>query len=128
MSALIVDTSVWVAFFRGESLIELESALQDGRVILAPIVAAELLSAPLSKAERRSLSALLEDLPLHPAPLQHWQSVGALRADLAKKGLSVSTPDAHIAACAIEAKAELWSTDTIFRKMTKVSALKLFER
>jgi tRNA(fMet)-specific endonuclease VapC len=127
VSALIVDTSVWVEFFRGVTLPGLEDALRAGLVILAPIIGAELLSAPLSKVERRSLAAFVEDLPLHPTPLAHWQAVGALRARLAKKGLSLSTPDAHVAACAIEADALLWSRDAIFRKMAAVSTLRLFE-
>jgi predicted nucleic acid-binding protein len=127
VSALFVDTSVWVEFFRGVPLLPLEEALHDGVVVLAPIVAAELLSAPLSKVERRSLTEFIEDLPLHPTPLEHWLAVGALRAQLAKKGLSISTPDAHLAACAIEAGAVLWSNDAIFRRAAKASALLLFE-
>jgi predicted nucleic acid-binding protein len=127
VSALFVDTSVWVEFFRGTYLPALEEALHDGLVVLAPIVAAELLSAPLSKSERRSLTALLQDMPLHPTPLDHWLAVGALRAQLAKKGLSVSTPDAHIAECALEADALLWSNDAVFRKLAKASPLRLFE-
>jgi len=127
VSALFVDTSVWVEFFRGAPLPALEDALHDGLVVLAPIVAAELLSAPLSKAARRSLAAFLEDLPLHPTPLGHWLAVGALRAQLSKKGLSISTPDAHVAECAIEAGAALWSKDAIFRKVAKASSLRVFE-
>ncbi|HEY2405149.1 MAG TPA: PIN domain-containing protein [Polyangiaceae bacterium] len=127
MSALFVDTSVWVEFFRGVPLPPLDDALRDGLVVLAPIVAAELLSAPLSKVERRSLASFLQDLPRHPTPLEHWLAVGALRAQLSKKGLSVSTPDAHIAACAIEARAALWSNDAIFRKVAKQSPLRLFQ-
>ncbi len=127
MSALFVDTSVWVDFFRGVPLLPLEEALHDGLVVLAPVVAAELLSAPLSKVERRSLLAFLEDLPLHPTALDHWAAVGALRAQLSKKGLSVSTPDAHVAECAIEAGAMLWSNDAIFRKVAGASTLRLFD-
>ncbi len=126
MSALFVDTSVWVEFFRGVPLPALEESLHDGLVVLAPVVAAELLSAPLSRVERRSLTAFLEDLPIHPTPLDHWLSVGALRAQLSKKGLSVSTPDAHVAECALEAGALLWSNDAIFRKVAKETPLRLF--
>jgi predicted nucleic acid-binding protein len=118
---------VWVEFFRGVPLPPLDDALRDGLVVLAPIVAAELLSAPLSKTERRSLASFLQDLPLHPTPVDHWLAVGALRAQLSKKGLSVSTPDAHIAACAIEARAALWSNDAIFRKVAGQSSLRLFQ-
>ena len=127
MSALVVDTSVWVDFFRGVPLLPLEDALHDGRVVLAPVVAAELLSAPLSKSERRALVAFVQDLPLHSTPIDRWLAVGALRAQSLKKGLSVSTPDAHVAECAIEANALLWSTDAIFRKLVKVSSLRLFD-
>jgi len=127
VSALVVDTSVWVEFFRGTYLPVLEDALRDGLVLLAPIVAAELLSAPLSRAERRSIVSFTEDLPLCPTPLAHWQAVGALRAQLSKKGLSVSTPDAHVAECALDAGAPLWSNDVIFRKIARLSALRLVE-
>ena len=92
MSALVVDTSVWVTFFRGQSIARLEQALSDGDVVLAPIVAAELGSAPLATQERRKLDEFLRDLPLAPTPLDHWLRVGALRAAAARKGLTVSTP------------------------------------
>jgi predicted nucleic acid-binding protein len=126
VSALFVDTSVWVEFFRGVSFPALEEALHDGQVMLAPVVAAELLSAPLTRVERSSLRSFLQDLPLHPTPFDHWVAVGALRSQLSKKGLSVSTPDAHVAECAIEMDAMLWSNDAIFRKMAKASSLRLF--
>jgi predicted nucleic acid-binding protein len=126
VSALVVDTSIWVEFFRGAPLPALEDALHDGLVLLPPVVVAELLSAPLSASERRKLSDFLSDLPLHPTPFAHWEAVGALRAHLSRRGLSVSTPDAHVAECAIEAGAFLWSKDAIFRKMTRASELRLF--
>jgi predicted nucleic acid-binding protein len=128
VSVLVVDTSVWVEFFRGRDLPRLEEALHEGLVLLAPVVAAELLSAPLSRAERRSLTAFVEDLPLHPTPLSHWQAVGALRARFANKGLSVSTPDAHVVECAVEAGAALWSNDRVFEKIARLCPLRLFER
>lgn len=127
MSAVFVDTSVWVEFFRGASLPPLEEALRDGLVVLAPIVAAELVSAPLSRVERRSLVAFLEDLPVHPTPLGHWLAVGSLRAQLSKRGLSVSTADAHVAECAIETGGLLWSNDAIFGKVAKAGFVRLFE-
>jgi predicted nucleic acid-binding protein len=127
VSVLVVDTSVWVAFFRGAPLPRLEVALRDGLVLLAPVVAAELLSAPLSRAERRSLTAFISDLPLHPTPLLHWQAVGSLRAQLAKRGLTVSTPDAHVAQCAIEADGALWSNDAVLSKVARHSGLRLFD-
>lgn len=125
--SVVVDTSVWVDYFRAGQAAELDRLLADGLVVLAPVVAAELLSAPLSRAERRDLTALLASLPLHGTPLSHWVSVGNLRARLAKSGLAVSTPDAHVAQCALDADALLWSRDAVFRRISQRSPLRLFD-
>ena len=126
MSALAVDTSVWVDFFRGEPLPQLEQALERGFVLLAPLVCAELLSSPLPARKRAKLVDMLCDLPLHPTPFEHWARVGALRAGLLRSGLSVSTPDAHVAQCALDCGGLLWSRDHIFGKMARHCELRLF--
>ena len=127
VSALVIDTSVWVAYFRGEPLPELERVLAAGLVVLSPLVLAELLSAPLSTKRRADLADLLLDLPLHPTPFEHWAAVGELRAGAAGKGISVSTPDAHVAQCARDIDGgRLWSRDRIFGRLARVSDLRLY--
>jgi len=123
--SVVVDTSIWIEYLRGTGASELESLLDDGLVLLAPVVAAELTSAPLSLRERASIKQILEDLPLHPTPLKHWCSVGELRSTCRRMGLSVSTPDAHVAQCALEAGAALWSADAIFRQIAREVKLQL---
>jgi hypothetical protein len=127
VSALAVDTSVWIDFFRGERLPRLERALEQGLVILPPLVCAELLSSPLAPRKRLQLLSMLRDLPLHFTPFDHWAEVGALRARLLRAGVSVSTPDGHIAQCAIDCGGMLWSRDRIFARIAHHSALQLFE-
>ena len=126
MSALVVDTSVWVTFFRGQGIARLEQALSDGDVVLAPIVAAELGSAPLATPERRKLDEFLRDLPLAPTPLDHWLRVGALRAAAARKGLAVSTPDAHVAQVALDLGGAVWSEDQVFARLAAKSLVRAF--
>jgi predicted nucleic acid-binding protein len=126
VSALVVDTSVWVSFFRGQTLPRLEQALSDGDVVLAPIVAAELGSAPLAATERRKLDEFLRDLPLAPTPLDHWLRVGALRAAAARKGLTVSTPDAHVAQVALDLGGNVWSEDQVFARLAAKSLIRVF--
>lgn len=126
VSALVVDTSVWVSFFRGQTLPRLEQALSDGDVVLAPIVAAELGSAPLPAPERRKLDDFLRDLPLAPTPLDHWLRVGALRAAAARKGLTVSTPDAHVAQVALDLSGAVWSEDQVFGRLAAKSLIRVF--
>jgi predicted nucleic acid-binding protein len=126
VSALVVDTSVWVEFFRGRNLPRLEQALQDGDVVLPPIVAAELTSAPLGKAERGRLEAFLRDLPLHPTPFDHWLQVGLLRATAARKGLTLSSPDAHIAQVALDLDGLVWSEDIVFAQLAAQALVRRF--
>jgi predicted nucleic acid-binding protein len=126
VSAIVVDTSVWVEFFRGRDLPRLEQALSDGDVVLPPVVAAELVSAALAPRERERLEDFLRNLPLADAPLDHWFRVGALRAAAAKKGVTVSTPDAHIAQVALDLGGAVWSEDQVFERLAGKALVRRF--
>jgi len=118
----------------------LDNALQEGRVFLSPVVAAELMSGHLTKAKQGELANFLRDLPLCDADVEHWLRVGILRSQLARKGLSVSTPDAHVAhahvahahvahahvaQCAIDLDGYLLTEDKIFKRLAKPWGLRL---
>ncbi|HVP66068.1 MAG TPA: PIN domain-containing protein [Anaeromyxobacteraceae bacterium] len=125
MSALVIDTSAWIPYLAGSGDDAVSEALDEGRVYLSPVVAAELLSGRLTARERRQLEAGLEDLPMCAADRAHWFRVGALRASLQAKGLTVSTPDAHVTQCALDLGAELLSYDGIFVRVARYLPLKL---
>jgi predicted nucleic acid-binding protein len=74
-------------------------------------------SAPLAPAR---------DLALAEAPLDHWLRVGLLRAAAARRGVSVSTPDAHVAPVAIDVGGEVWSADDVFAKLDGKSLVRAF--
>lgn len=125
MSALVVDTSSWVTYFANTGPSVIDEALAEGRVYLSPIVAAELISGKMSARQRSELEAFLLDLPLCVHNLEHWIRVGKLRALLFSKGLSVSTPDAHVAQCAIDLNAPLLTEDQVFVKISQITHLRL---
>ncbi len=125
MSALVVDTSSWISYFNdGENSI-IDEALTEGRIYLSGIIAAELTSGNMSTRHRSDLESFLGDLPLIEHDLSHWCRVGQLRAGLISKGLTVSTPDAHVAQCALDLQAELLTKDKIFTKISQKVSLKL---
>jgi tRNA(fMet)-specific endonuclease VapC len=95
----------------------LEDALEHGLVVLSPIVIAELVSGARGKVERKSITELVDELPVHDTPIDHWVRVGDLRRTLLDRGLSVSTRDAHVAQCALDRDALLFSRDTIFARI-----------
>ena len=122
---VVVDTSVWVDFFRGHDVPELEDALSDGRVVLAPVVVAELLSGARRPQDVVKLRELLDELPVYSTPREHWVNVGLLRRKLSREGVSVSVPDAHVARCSIELGAVLLSRDSVLARIAQSVGLKV---
>jgi predicted nucleic acid-binding protein len=125
VNALVVDTSIWIAYFKGEPFPEVDYALGEARVHLPVMVVAELLSARLAASKRRELREFLVELPLAGSSMEHWSAVGELRARCSTRGFALSTPDAHIAQCALELGAELLSGDRVFEQVARVAPLKL---
>lgn len=122
---MLVDTSVWIDFFAGETISVLEEGLAAHIVVLSPVVVAELVSGAVRPKERTAIKELVSELPIHPTPRGHWIAVGNLRRELRGRGLSVSTPDAHIAQCALDREALLLARDAIFPKIAALVPLRL---
>jgi predicted nucleic acid-binding protein len=125
VSGIVADTSVWIEHFGGQRVSDLEDGLAQALVVLPPIVVAELMSGAHTARERSILGDLFLEIPIHETPLDHWIRVGTLRRRLRSKGLSVSTPDAHVAQCALDRDAVLLSRDAIFRRVAGHTQLRL---
>ena len=125
MSAVVVDSSVWIEFFRGRDFPALEEALAEGRVLVPPLVVAELVSGATSRADAKKVADLVRDLELVETPREHWIRVGELRRRLRGRGLSVSTPDAHVAQCALDVRGVLLSADAVFHRIERLTELRL---
>jgi tRNA(fMet)-specific endonuclease VapC len=122
---VVVDTSAWVEFLAGRAVPLLEDALAQGAVVLPPIVVAELVSGARRPRDRAAIADLVADIPSHETPVAHWVRVGALRLRLRAKGLSVSTPDAHVAQCALDRGGILLSYDAVFARIARLTALRV---
>jgi predicted nucleic acid-binding protein len=58
-------------------------------------------------------------------PREHCIRVGELRRHCREQGLSVSTPDAHVAQCALDADALLLARDRVFSEIARRTGLRL---
>jgi len=125
VSGVVVDTSVWIDFFCGRPALALEDALRQGAAVLPPVVIAELISGAQHARDQAAIAGLVEELPVHETPPAHWIRTGELRRLLKQKGLSVSTPDAHIAQCALDRDAVLLSRDAVFTRMARLCPLRV---
>jgi predicted nucleic acid-binding protein len=83
------------------------------------VVVAELISGARGRADRAAIEELVRELPIHATPLAHWIRVGELRRDLFGVGVAVSTPDAHVAQCALDLQAVLLSRDEVFLRIAE---------
>lgn len=127
MSAIVADTSEWLEYFAGRPAPHLDHALAAGLAVVPPIVVAELLSGARHAKDRAGLENLLRDLVLTVDPYDHWVRVGVLRGKLRARGLSVSTPDAHVAQCALDLDAPLLSRDRVFKAIAELTGLRLLQ-
>jgi predicted nucleic acid-binding protein len=123
--AVIVDSSVWIDYLNGVRLAVIEKATAELTLVLSPLVIAELLSGDLTVPQRAVVGELLQDFALHTTPLAHWIDVANLRRLLRSRGLNVTIPDAHVAQCALDLDAILYTRDDIFLRIAAHTPLRL---
>jgi len=126
---VVVDTCIWVDYFAGRNTAlaaAVDRLLEHGLVLMTPVIAAELISGARKNDQKVRLKAFLGDFELADFSLAHWFRVGELRARLLSEGITISTPDAHIAQAALDQKARLFTHDKIFAKLAKAAGLRLF--
>jgi len=122
---IAVDTSTWIAFFkgdRGEDAEQLDRALRDRQVLMAPAVLTEMLSDPKLSAQ---VSQALEELPLIEITPGYWQRAGALRAKVLAKRRKARLGDALIAQSCIDRGIPLLTRDRDFRAFADAAGLDL---
>ncbi|HET7710911.1 MAG TPA: PIN domain-containing protein [Thermoanaerobaculia bacterium] len=124
---VVVDSSAWIDFFHRGDADDVEQALAHGAVVIPPIVVAELISGATTAHQQQMIGELLQDAPVHPTPLEHWIAVGELRRTLARKGVTVTIPDAHVAQCALDRDAVLITRDAVFAKIARHTSLRVHE-
>jgi hypothetical protein len=125
VSGVVVDTSVWIDFLAGRPAAGLVESLSYGGAVLPPVVAAELISGARHPSDRKRIEDLIADLVFFEAPLEHWIRAGELRLMLRGKGVAISTPDAHIAQCALDLDALLLTRDAVFTRVAKFTRLRV---
>ncbi|MBI3322302.1 MAG: PIN domain-containing protein [Candidatus Omnitrophica bacterium] len=117
VSGVLVDTSVWVSFFRSAHTAEgrhMDGILQARVVRTCAPVRAELLSGARTERERAQLRELFQAIPLLDAPADLWDRVEEARFVLARKGHPASLIDLMIAYTASAHQAALWTLDDDF--------------
>ena len=126
---VVVDSSVWIAFFRGNEAVvaELARLLDADEVALAAPVRLELLSGASRKDEpvlRRVLSAL----PLLVPDGQLWPKLEGWIVRASRAGERFGAMELLIAGIADDHQATVWSRDADFSRMARLGLVQLHTR
>lgn len=122
---VLVDSSVWVAYFRGTSdLPALDWLIEEGLVVTNDIILAELTPALLVRGERKLVS-LLGEIACIPLAVD-WSGIIELQVTCLRNGINrVGIPDLMVAQNAIQHNLSLFSLDKHFRLLSKHVPLSL---
>ena len=124
---VFVDTSVWIAYFRGKNAAlgeHLDLLLGQDEVALPVPVRVELLAGS-SRNERRQLRELMLALPAYYPEVSTWARMEAWTELAVGAGQRFGLGDLLIAAIAADHQGELWSLDSDFAAMARLQFLTL---
>ena len=125
---IFIDTSVWVAFFRGRdaALVQrVQRVLDDEEVGLAGPVRIEILSGA-SRRDLPKLARLLQAFPLFLPKETTWSLVERWLEEAVSAGQRFGAMDLLIGAIAAEERARLWSLDRDFERMERLGLVQRF--
>ena len=126
---VLVDTSVWIAFFRSSKSVDarnLDTLLEEGSACICGLVEAELLPG-LRRADRERVKDLLEGLHRVETPERTWDIVRNIQVRALGKGIGpFSIPDLIIAAVALHYGLPVFTRDRNFIDIASVTKLALW--
>lgn len=121
---ILVDTSVWVDFFRGISCREtalFKAALQRReQIVIAGIIAQEVLQGVRNDSQHRAILKYLLLFSKIDAEFGDYLAAANIYRSVRKRGLTIQSPvDCLIAALAIKQKVTLLHSDSDFTVIAK---------
>jgi predicted nucleic acid-binding protein len=126
MNKVLVDSSVWIAFFKGaEEGRQLFSLLDTNQICINDLILAELIPS-LNHKKELALVRLLQSIERTRLHID-WESIIEMQTINFKNGLNrVGVPDLIIAQNALQNDIPLFSFDRHFEIMKKSIGIKLF--
>ena len=113
---ILVDTSAWIEFFRGDGACadRVGLLLESDEVALCGPVLTEIRRGLIAGATRSRVLDLLSGCHLLPQPADLWEDAGDLGAIVRKRGRTIKSLDLLIATYALAHSVEILTTDGDF--------------
>lgn len=125
---VLVDTSVWVDYFRGNTPLvseKMDRLLSEAVVCVPKIVLAELLQGAKSDREVSAIEDFLEAFTIIDQGPDTWIKAGRLSRRLKSRGKTIHLTDCYIAVIAEESRCALLTLDEHSREISKLLPLRL---
>ncbi|MBI2355339.1 MAG: PIN domain-containing protein [Deltaproteobacteria bacterium] len=128
MARVLLDTSVWIEFFRQrEPYFGMVTRLiDDDHVVCCGIILAELMQGARSDKELDVLDDFLHVFAFMPETPELWAAAGKLSGKLRRKGVTVGLSDCFIATAAASAKVQVATLDSHFEALCKPAGISLY--
>ena len=130
MSWILVDSSIWIEFFRhpdASSSRALDRLLAHRLVCTTGVIKAEIVPGARSARDFRRLRRLFDALPLAPERDGFWSHLIRFRRRLHGRGISgVGIPDLIVATVAIQNRKLVFTGDENFARMAPHIPVRLF--
>ena len=125
MKGVLVDSSVWIAYFRGSAeALFLDPLLESGHAVVNDLILAELVPHLLHDGKKQ-LAGLMRALPRTELPVD-WKAVEELQMKNLRHGINrVGIPDLIVLSDAIRHSLPLGTLDKHFRLMKKHTEFEL---
>ena len=123
---VLVDTSIWVDYFRGgDHSSDLDTLIDENLVVTNDIILAELI--PYLKVKKQiTVIKLLREISRFPMQI-NWEELIEYQVSCLKAGASgVGIPDLLIAQNAKANNGRIYSLDKHFRLLSQIMKLKLY--
>jgi len=119
-TGIIVDTCVWIEFFRSPKsplTLHLNTLLRERRVIMVGMVLAEIIQGVRVPKEAKLVRENLKKLPYLEMTRDAWEKAGEILASLRKNGITIPLTDLIIAAMALSEDLEVLTIDPHFKEV-----------
>lgn len=125
---VLVDTSVWVDYLRGDSPLiaeKLDGLIAAAEICVPKIVLAELLQGAKTDRDAAAVEELTEAFTIVDQGPETWVKAGQLSRRLRGRGKTIHLVDCYIAVVAEENACAVFTLDEHFRQIAKVLPLRL---
>ncbi len=124
---VLVDTSIWIEYFRsGSNSEKLDFLIDENLIVINDLILAELVPS-LKVRKQRKIVELLYDIKKLELPI-NWDQIIEFQFKCLKNGLNgIGIPDLIVAQNAKQNRCEIYSLDNHFNLMKDILELQLLD-